>query len=606
MGTMLYGHGIPYERCFDELNLSAPDLVRSIHLDYVQAGAEIIETNSFGANVVKLAEHKLESKVREINHAAVQIARQARDTAGRTVFIAGSVGPLGRSLAPVGNISPAQAQAYFRQQIEALAEAGVDLIMLETIYDLSEMCAAVQAARTVCDLPVVAQMTFTEDGTTLVGNKPAEIISSLEELRVDVIGANCSVGPQPMLHVIEQMLALSHTPISAQPNAGFPAFAQGRYVYTSSPDYMAERARRMVEMGVRIVGGCCGTTPEHIAAIRQALAGVTPIEPQRISVSIARHERQPPPPPAKEVTPLAQKLGRKFVVTVEVDPPKGFDATEILRGATLLREAGVDAIDVADSPRAQARMSALALSALIQRHAGIEVILHVATRHRNLIALHSELTGAHALGVRNVFVVMGDLPHIGDYPAATAVADITPSGLIELLHNFNQGIGISGQPLDEPTAFLVGCAVNFGAENLDRELRVFEKKVAAGAQFALTQPVYDPATVERSLARLGGQFPIPIILGVLPLRSQRHAEFLHNEVPGIVIPDDVMARMRDPAKKPTEEGVRLAQELLLAVQDKVAGAYFMPPFGKYEIVPQVLEGLKPLKVGKLDASPRSG
>ncbi len=591
MGTMLYARGIPYERCFDELNLWVPDLVRGIHLDYIRAGAEIIETNSFGANVVKLAEHGLGDRVREINRKAVEIARQAREVAGRPVFIAGSVGPLGKPLAPLGTIKPAEARAAFQEQVEALCEAGADLLILETFYDLEEMCQAVKAARAVCQLPIVAQMTFTEEGVTLTGNTPAEIVSTLEELRVDVIGANCSVGSQPMLAVMKQMLALSHTPLSAQPNAGFPAFAQGRYVYTSSPEYMAEHARQMVELGVRVIGGCCGTTPQHIARMKEALQGVRPAPPQRISVTLAREERQPSPPPPPPLTPLAQKLGRKFVITVEVDPPRSFDARKVLDGATMLKEVGVDAIDVADSPRAQARMSALVLSALIQRHAGIETILHLATRHRNLVALHSQLIGAHALGLRNIFVVMGDLPHIGDYPDATAVSDITASGLIQLINNFNRGVDLTGKPLEEPTSFVVGCALDLGAEDLDREIRVLKRKVQAGARFALTQPVYDPATVERFLTRLGDEFPIPVIMGVLPLRSGRHAEFLHNEVPGIVIPEPVRERVGKAGKAAPQVGIELAVELIEAVKDSVAGVYFMPPFERYEVVPEIMAGL---------------
>jgi len=465
------------------------------------------------------------------------------------------------------------------------------VLILETFYDLEEMCQAVTAARAVCQLPLIAQMTFTEEGLTLTGNTPAEIVSTLEELRVDVIGANCSVGSQPMLAVMEQMLALSHTPLSAQPNAGFPAFAQGRYVYTSSPEYMAEHARRLVELGVRVIGGCCGTTPRHIARMKEALEGVRPAPPQRVSVTFAREKREPVPPPPPPTTLLAQKLGRKFVITVEVDPPRSFDARKVLDSATMLKEAGVDAIDVADSPRAQARMSALALSALIQRHAGIETILHLATRHRNLVALHSELIGAHALGLRNIFVVMGDLPHIGDYPNATAISDISASGLIRLITNFNRGIGLTGKPLEEPTSFVVGCALDLGAEDLDREIRVLKRKAQAGARFALTQPVYDPATVKGFLARLGGEFPIPVIMGVLPLRSERHAEFLHNEVPGIIIPEPVRRRIRQAGKGAPQVGIELAVELIEALKDKVAGVYFMPPFERYEVVPQIMAGL---------------
>ncbi len=585
MGTQLYARGVSFDRCFDELNLTRPELVRGIHLDYIRAGAEIIETNTFGANAVRLAKHRLEDKVREINRRGAQIARECAARADQPVLVAGSIGPLGKPVEPYGPITPEQAQRAFAEQVEGLVEGGVDLLIIETFSDLREMELAIAAARSVTDIPIIAQMTFNEDGVTLRGDDPVTIVARLEELGVEVIGANCSVGSQPMLAVVEKMAPLSSKPLSAQPNAGFPAYIEGRFVYLSSPEYMAEYARRMVEAGAVIVGGCCGTTPEHIARMREAIQDLRPPELRRKAVQISFPTPEPVPAVVEaEPTELARRLERKFVITVEVDPPKGFDLSRLMPRLEALRDSGVvDAINVADSPRAQARMSALAMAGLIQNRLGMEAILHLACRHRNLVALHSELLGAHAMGVRNVFVVMGDPPRIGDYPDATAVADIVPSRLVRLIKAFNRGEDLAGRPIEQPTSFFVGVAFNPNAENLDRELRVLEKKVNAGADFLLTQPVYDPEVLERVLKRIGA-FPVPVIMGVLPLYSHRHAEFLHNEVPGIHVPEVVRRRMREAGQDGLAVGVELARELLSAVRDHVHGAYIMPPFGRYDVV----------------------
>ncbi|MFQ5934647.1 MAG: bifunctional homocysteine S-methyltransferase/methylenetetrahydrofolate reductase, partial [Dehalococcoidia bacterium] len=538
MGTQLYERGrVTFDRCLDELNLSKPELVISIHLDYVRAGAEIIETNTFGANSMRLAVHGLEGQVATINEAAVRIACEARRLTGQHIWIAGAVGPLGRHLMPPGPITPTQARQVFREHVEALVRAGVDLLSLETFGDLREIREAVLAAREVCDLPVIAQMSFTEEGRTLAGDTPGHILEALHELQVQVIGANCSVGPEPMLRVVEEMTRTSKTFLSAQPNAGFPSYQGGRFLYRSSPEYMAQYARRMAEAGVRVVGGCCGTTPDHIAAIRDALRGVRPPRGKQIPSVAEQRLRTPiPPAPAAEPSGLSRKLGRKFVVTVEVDPPKGFNVTPALAALSELKASGlVDAINVADNPRAQGRMSASAMCTLIQSRLGMETILHLALRHRNLVALHSELLGAHALGVRNVFVVAGDLPRTGDYPDATSVSDITTSGMIKLIKTFNSGMDLTGKAIEQATSFLIGCAFNLGAADMDKELRFLDHKLKAGANFILTQPVYTAEAVERAYQRLGS-FPAPLLLGILPLRSHRHAEFLHNEVPGIVIP----------------------------------------------------------------------
>ncbi len=594
MGTQLYERGgLAPDLCLEELNLSHSELVKSIHLDYINAGAEIIETNTFGANRLRLSAYGLEEKVIEINRTAVEIAREARRLTGQHVWIAGSVSSLGRTLSPPGPLTPEQAREVFREQVEALVQAGVDLLILETFSDLREIREAIGAARETCSLPIVAQMTFTEEGKTLMGDTPREVVQTLEGLGVQVIGANCSVGSEPMLRVVEEMAKVAHRPLSAQPNAGFPTYQGGRLLYRSSPEYMARHARKMVEVGATLIGGCCGTSPEHIAAIRDALRGVRrPLVRPSPTAGRGRTRPQAAATRSLEPTGLARKLGRKFIVTVEVDPPRGFDVVSLLEALSELKTSGwVDAINVADNPRAQGRMSALAMGALIQSRLGMEAILHLALRHRNLVALHSELLGAHALGVRNVFVVRGDLPRTGDYPNATPISDITPSGMIRLIKAFNAGVDLAGKPIDQATSFLVGCAFNLGALDMDRELRSLDRKLEAGADFILTQPVYTAEAVERVLKRLGG-FPAPVLLGMLPLRSYRHAEFLHNEVPGMSVPDEIRERLRLAGKGAARVGVELCQALLCEVHRQVAGVYFMPPFEHYDVAFQVMEGVK--------------
>ena len=596
MGTELLRRGnLGVDACLEQLNITHPNLVRGVHLDYIEAGAEFIETNSYGANRVRLERHGLAGSVEEISRKAVEAAREAQSLTGQHVWIAGAVGPLGKSLVPLGPISHAQAHEVFREQIQALVEAGADLLILETFTELAEIREAIAAAKSVGTLPVIAQLTFTEEGTTPAGETPAEVADALSALEVAVIGTNCSVGPAPMLQVIEEMAPHATAPLSALPNAGFPSYVDGRYVYLSSPIYMAEHAGRLLELGAAVIGGCCGTTPEHIAAMREALRNhrKPPSTSRSGARSSGRLRAQEPPVATAPVEPtkLAQKLGKRFVVTVEVVPPRGFDVSSILTELrSLLGTVEVDAFNVSDNPRAQGRMSALAMSTLIQSRLGVEAILHVATRHRNLLALHSDLLGAHGLGVRNVFVVLGDLPYIGDYPQATAIADVTPSGLMGLIYRANSGQDLAGHATQQPTSFYTGCALNMGAADLDRELRSLERKLNAGADFILTQAVFDPEQVERCYRSLGG-FPVPVIMGLLPLSSVRHAEFLHNEVPGIVVPSGVQQRLRDAGRSGTEEGIALARELLEAVCPGIAGVYFIPAFGRYNVVAEILEGL---------------
>jgi len=580
MGTELYARGVPFDQCFDELNLTAPDLVRSIHLDYIESGAELIETNTFGANTFKLAGHNLADRLEEINRAGARIGREAVDLSGRTVFVAGSMGPIGRPVSPLGSVTPEEVREAYAEQASALVAGGVDALILETFTDLSELIEAVRGVRAVANVPLIAQMTFTQEGKTLLGHAPREIVDALERFNVEVIGANCSVGPQGMLEVMAQMAAAAKKArLCAMPNAGFPAYVGGRYMYVSTPEYMAEHGRRMVALGVRLLGGCCGTTPAHIATMREALRAPA-ADP---SVGVGLHAPVVEPEPmARPAAPssLAQKLGRTFVVTVEIDPPRGVHDRREMDACRRLRDAGVDAIDVADNPMARLRMSPWAMSSRIQSEVGLETILHFTTRDRNLIRLQSDLLAVHALGIRNILVLRGDPPQMGDYPTATAVSDVKPSGLVKLIKEFNRGRDVAGNSIGTPTSFSIGVALNLSAPDSDREARVLERKVAAGADFICTMPVYEPEALER-FERISGRLSLPVLVGVLPLVSHRHAEFLHNELPGLTIPDRVRTRLRDAADG-REEGLRIAEDLIATLRRRAAGIYLIPSFGRYE------------------------
>jgi methionine synthase I (cobalamin-dependent)/5,10-methylenetetrahydrofolate reductase len=600
MGTMLHSKGVGLERCFDELNLTHPDLVADIHRVYLEAGAQIVETNTFGANRFKLSEYGLDDKVAEINRAGVELARRVVD---EQAMIAGSVGPSGRQLAPLGRVKPEAARALFREQVTALAEAGVDVLIFETFSDLDEMGEAVRAARAVCDLPIIAQMTFTEDIRTPLGHTPEQVAEFLRELKVEVMGVNCSVGPALVLRVVQRMhqaLGGDGLPLSAQPNAGWPTRAGGRLMYPAAPDYFGEHALALVEAGATLVGGCCGTTPAHIAAMRAALH-----DPQRSRPAIRLKPLSQPEamPGAEAPTELAQKLATgKFVVAVEIDPPKGYAAEKLLAAARMLHKAGADVMNVADSPMARMRMSAWAVCYLIQNRVGMETVLHFPTRGRNLLRVQGDLLAAHALGVRNLFVVMGDPTAIGDYPDAMDQYDLVPSGLIRLIkQGFNQGVDHAGSSIGQPTNFLVGCALNLGAPDLEREMRVLGKKIEAGADFALSQPVYDADVVRRfrvAYEERHGRLTLPILVGILPLYGTRHAEFLHNEVPGIVIPDAARERMRRAGKNGPQEGVRMACELLAELHDLAQGVYLMPAFNRFDLLADVIEVVRPATPGE--------
>lgn len=592
MGTMLYAKGVYINTCFDELNLTRPALVKEVHEEYVAAGVDVLETNTFGANRYKLATFGIEDRVREINEAGARLARQC---AREDVLVAGSIGPLGKPLRPLGKISAQEAYRAFGEQASALAP-HVDLIIIETIPGLEEIKIAVRAVAAATDVPIVAQMTFTDEAKTIMGETPEQVAQELSSLPVAAIGCNCSIGPHPMLEVIERMRQSSTKPLTALPNAGAPRVVENRFIYLTSPEYMAEYAKRFIQSGVSMVGGCCGTTPKHIRAMGAAIRALQPIgvEEQAPAKGEIQVQRLPEVPFAGR-SRLASSLGKKFVVSVEIDPPRGLDPTRSLQAAKLMKEHGVDAINIADGPRASARMSPMALAILMEREVGIETILHYCCRDRNLLGMQSDLIGAHAMGLRNLLIITGDPPKLGDYPDATAVYDVDSIGLVRIVKNMNQGLDLADNPLGQVTSFTIGVGANPGAIDLETEIRRFREKVEAGAEFVLTQPVYEPRLLEEFLSRVADA-RIPMLVGVLPLSSYKNAEFLHNEVPGMTIPKPIRELMR---KAPTgtrarETGVRIAQEALLGCRElpSVVGAYIMPPLGRYEAVLDIISVLE--------------
>jgi len=594
MGTMLYNKGIYLNLCFDEVNLTNPDLVRSIHREYIQAGAEIIETNTFGANRFKLKKYGLEDRVKEINKAGAIIAREE---AGSGVWVAGSIGPLGVKIEPWGPTSVEEAEEAFREQVRALLEGGVDLFILETFSDINEIHQAIKAVqREAPDFLIVAQMTIEEDGNSLYGTSPEVFTRKLEEWGAHVIGVNCSVGPAAMLQCLERMAKVTSRPLSAMPNAGVPRNVEGRNIYLCSPDYLAEYSRRFILTGARLVGGCCGTTPAHIRAIRGAIRSM---QPGRRPVVFIREEVEETvevaPRPMAEKSALGKKLSEKqFVVSVEIVPPRGCDPSGAIEIARKLKARGVDCVNVPDGPRASARMSSMALALLLQKQAGVEVILHYTCRDRNLLGIQSDLLGIHALGLRNLLLITGDPPKLGDYPDATAVFDVDSIGLTNVVSFLNRGLDIGRRRLPVPTSFLIGVGVNPGAINIDYELSRFHWKVEAGAEFAITQPVFDINLLEKFLQRIES-CRLPIIAGIWPLASLRNAEFMHNEVPGARVPDEIMERMRRAQEvspeRAREEGVAIAQEIVVRIKDMVQGIQISPPSGRYDLALKVLEVL---------------
>ena len=606
MGTMLYSRGVFINQCYDELNVRSPELVLDVHRAYVKAGAELLETNSFGANRLKLAQYGLENHVAEFNRRAAEIAREA---AGANVLVAGAVGPLGVRIEPFGATSREEARDHFREQLHALLDGGADCFLLETFSDLGEIEQALAAAReTSLSTPVIAQMTIGQDGLTPFGATPEDVARTLDEWGADVIGLNCSVGPQAILEAIERMAAVTKRKLSAQPNAGMPRDVSGRTMYMASPEYMASYARHFIQAGAKLIGGCCGTTPEHIKSLVDGIRPLVPRNQRRPSVryqmphTLGAEEaglEQTATAAGVEAIPFARrsrwagKIARnEFVTSVEIVPPRGVDATTMLEGVSALKVAGVDAVNVPDGPRAQSRMGALMTSLLIEQRIGMETVTHYCCRDRNLLGMLSDLLGASAMGLRNLLIITGDPPKMGPYPDATAVFDIDSIGLTNLVSRLNKGLDPGGNSLGRPTAFTIGVGVNPAAIDPAYELRRFEWKVDAGAEYAITQPVFDVEQLERFLESIA-HVRIPIVAGIWPLVSARNAEFLANEVPGVVVPEAVLARMRAASDKSKEhavaEGIAIARAMLERVRGAVQGAQVSAPFGKVELAVRVFE-----------------
>jgi homocysteine S-methyltransferase len=597
MGTMLYAKGVYINRCYDELNLSGPDLVQEVHAEYIRAGADILETNTFGATAHNLQQYGLEGNLHEINARAAQIARKA---AGDRAYVAGAIGPLGLRIEPYGPTSFDEAKDLFKAQATALLEGGVDLFCLETFSDVSEIRQAIAAVRELCDLPIIAQMTIQTDGNTLFGTTPELFTERLDNWGADVIGLNCGVGPAIILNALEKMREVTKKKLSAQPNAGLPRDVQGRQFYMCSPEYMSKFAKRFIQAGAKFIGGCCGTTPAHIKLISDSVRAASPRAQSIAFTSGSASAVEITPPDIKVVPPEERsKWGRKialgeFVTSVEVLPPKGVDAKKTLDSIRLLKHAGVDGVNIPDGARAQSRMSALATAVLVEQQIGIESVLHYCCRDRNLLGMMSDLLGAAALGLRNLLVITGDPPKMGPYPDATAVFDIDSIGLTNMVNKLNHGMDLGNNPIGEPTAFCVGVGVNPGAINLDEEIKRFEWKVEAGAQYAITQPVFDTDQLRDFLKRIE-HVRIPIIAGIWPLVSYRNAEFLHNEVPGVRVTPSIMDRMRNASAISKEagrdEGLRIARESLLEVRDEIQGVQVSAPFGNVKYALEVFEVL---------------
>ncbi len=594
MGTMLHQVGVQLGSCFDALNLSDPGIVASIHRQYIEAGAEIIETNTFSANPYKLKEAGYEDQVIEINEAGVELARRVVDATFRdNIYIAGSVGPLGIYLAPLGRVTEEKAHAAFRKQISALIYAGVDLLFFETFSDLREIALAAKVAREIkADIPIVTSMTFTRDDRTMLGDTPSYVARHLVGTGADIIGVNCSGGPAQLRRIIQIMRQrVPNARLSIMPNAGWPESFGGRLIYPATPDYFGDYALTFEKMGVGIIGGCCGTTPEHIAAMRHALDDES--VPHVVEVITPVNTVDDEQDAVYEPTDMERKLKNgSFVITVEMAPPRGTAAQKVVAAAEMLRSAGVDHINVSDSPMARMRMSPWAVAHLIQNLVGLETVLHFPTRGRNLLRVQSDLLAAHALGVRNLFVVMGDPTRIGDYPDAFDTQDVVPSGLIRIIkQQLNLGLDKAGNTMNDPTSFFVGTALSLNRPDLENEVKLLHKKINAGADFALSQPIYEAYVAERFLKLYEehyGPLEIPILVGMLPLYSPRHAAFLHNEVPGIYIPDHIRERI-DNAEDAPATGVQIARELLADLKSVVQGAYLMPPFAKYHLAADIVD-----------------
>jgi methionine synthase I (cobalamin-dependent)/5,10-methylenetetrahydrofolate reductase len=604
MGTVLYARGVFINRCYDELNLSDPGLILSIHEEYLQAGAEIIEANTFGANRFRLARHGLAAKVAQINAAGVMLARKAvehlREKQAGNAWVAGSVGPLGVRLKPLGKTSPEEAREAFAEQIRALAEAEVDLLILETMPALNEAREALAAAREIApELPVLVMVTVDDESNCLDGSSPAQAAALLTEWGAGAIGVNCSTGPSSVLTAIEAMRAATTLPLAAMPNAGMPRAVEGRNIYLCSPEYMAEFTRKAIKAGVQILGGCCGTTPNHIRAMRSAMRALDAQARIKVTGETAALSTETPPAPLGKRSQIGALLEQgSFITLVEIVPPRGISCASEIEGARILSQLGVHAINVPDSPRASARMSAQSLCIQIQQHTGIETILHYTTRDRNLLSIQSDLLGASSIGLHNILCLTGDPPKLGNYPDATAVFDVDSIGLVNIVRRLNYGLDIGSNSIGATTNFTIGVAANPGVPDIEHELRRFFFKVEAGAEYTITQPVFDLSLLESFLERIEGH-RIPVIAGIWPLTSLRNAEFMKNDLQ-VSMPDEILQRMAktgspDAARR---EGILIAQEMLEAVRPLVQGVQVSAPFGRYTAAAEVIASVLPNPVSE--------
>ncbi len=588
IGTMLYSRGVFINRCYDELNLSNPNLVKEIHGAYVEAGADCIETNTFGASRLKLATHGFKEKLSAINYEG---ARLARAVAGSEILVAGSMGPLGVKIEPWGPMPKNEAREMFKEQAQALKDGGVDLFILETFTSLTEIEQAIGAIKDICDYPIIASMSVRDDGNLVFGTRPESFARSLDEWGADVIGLNCSVGPHYMLQALEVVVKSTDKPVSAMPNAGIPRSVDGRSIYLASAEYMSEYARRFIQLGVKIIGGCCGTNETHIKAMRNSINSIIPQQRQTI-IQIGKPTVETVPPiPMAEKSQFAKKIANgQFVTSVELTPPRGCDPAKVLESAQILKDNHVDAINIPDGPRALTRMGAQHISMLIQQHAGIETVLHYTCRDRNLLGMMSDMLGLHAMGIHNLLLITGDPPKMGDFPDATAVFDVDSIGLTHMVNNLNHGVDLGGNAIGKPTGYFIGVGLNPCAIDQEEEIRRFQWKVKAGAEFAITQPVFDVNALLAFLEKIAA-FRIPIIAGIWPLVSLRNAEFMSNEVPGVTVPDAIMDRMR--AAKTKDDalavGIQIAREMVSQLKDHIQGIQVSAPFGKVQYALDVLK-----------------
>jgi len=596
MGTALYSKGIYINQLYEDQNLSNPGLVKQIHKEFISMGAMVIETNTFGANRFKLTPHGMADKIGQIN---TQGARLAKEAAENSAFVAGAIGPLGIRIEPWGKTSVEEAESAFSEQAKYLLEGGVDLIILETFFDLNEIHQAIKAVKKLTDKPIIASMTINEDGNALYGTSPDVFAPKLEEWGADIIGLNCSVGPKAMYDALERIRVFARKPLIVQPSAGMPKVIDGRMIYLCNPEYFGEYAKRFIQLGVRIVGGCCGTTPEHIRWVRNAIKALE--QPKKKLFGMEQTTKESDKAAMQKVTAVEPKnksafarkiFEKKFVVSAELTPPKGCDPTKILEAAKVLKANGIDAINIPDGPRASARLSPMALSVLIEQQVGIETILHYCCRDRNILGIQSDLLGAYAMGLRNILCITGDPPKIGNYPEATAVFDIDSIGLTNVVYRLNHGLDLGGNAIGKPTGLLIGVGANPGAIDIELEVRRFEWKVNAGAEFAITQPVFDIHLLEKFLTKIA-HVRIPILAGIWPLTSLKNAEFMNNEVPGASVPDLIMARMRaiPTLEGQREEGIAIANEALAKIRPMVDGVQLSVPFGKVEGVLKVLSNI---------------